>query len=127
MKGVVVVVVRIFGVSVLVAVAALVAAFLYGGPRALFLAAVLADLEVSLSFGNAVIKAALMLNKSKAWISYCRSLLKLAPRAANRTPLRRTRRPHRPLSRTGAARGPGPNLGRRTTAETQEPRSGSHT
>jgi len=40
-KGVRFVVVRIFGMSVIVAVAALVAAFLYGGPRALFLAAVL--------------------------------------------------------------------------------------
>lgn len=41
---------RIFGFSLLMTVVALVTGYLHGGPTALFLLAVLALLEVSLSF-----------------------------------------------------------------------------
>ncbi|MFT4089004.1 MAG: hypothetical protein QM658_17975, partial [Gordonia sp. (in: high G+C Gram-positive bacteria)] len=58
--------IRIFGLSVAVTLAALVAAYLYGGTsqmgaaRALFLVVVLGILEVSLSFDNAVINASIL-------------------------------------------------------------------
>jgi hypothetical protein len=48
---------RIFGWSYAVTVLALVAAFLYGGVEGLILCAILAILEISLSFDNAVVNA----------------------------------------------------------------------
>ncbi len=58
---------RIFGVSFAVSVAALVVAFLYGGPQALLLCAILGILEVSLSFDNAVINATVLQRMSEFW------------------------------------------------------------
>jgi hypothetical protein len=60
-------VVRIFGISFLVSAVALVVAFLYGGPQALILAAVLGIFEVSLSFDNAVINATVLRRMSEFW------------------------------------------------------------
>ena len=48
-------VVRIFGISFLVTIGAMIIAFLYGGWQALILTVILGILEVSLSFDNAVI------------------------------------------------------------------------
>jgi len=61
------VVLRIFGLSGLVTVVSLVVAFLYGGPTALFLCAILGILEVSLSFDNAVINATVLRRMSEFW------------------------------------------------------------
>jgi hypothetical protein len=58
---------RIFGLSFLVTVAALVAALLYGGPQALVLTLILGVLEVSLSFDNAVINATVLERLSHFW------------------------------------------------------------
>ena len=58
---------RIFGISFAVSAAALVAAFIYGGPQALILAAVLGILEVSLSFDNAVINATVLQRMNAFW------------------------------------------------------------
>ena len=58
---------RIFGASFAVTVVALVVAFLYGGPQALLLAAILGVLEVSLSFDNAVINATVLQRMSEFW------------------------------------------------------------
>ncbi|UGT59196.1 DUF475 domain-containing protein [Nocardia asteroides] len=60
-------VLRIFGLSGLVTVISLVAAFLYGGPTALFLCLILGILEVSLSFDNAVINATVLRRMSDFW------------------------------------------------------------
>jgi hypothetical protein len=58
---------KTFGGSFVVTVAALVAAFLYGGTPALILAAILGVLEVSLSFDNAVVNATVLRTLSPAW------------------------------------------------------------
>lgn len=58
---------RTFGWSFGVSIAALVVAFLYGGPQALFLAFVLGILEVSLSFDNAVVNARILERMSPFW------------------------------------------------------------
>lgn len=58
---------RIFGISFVVSAAALVVAFLYGGPQALILAAVLGIFEVSLSFDNAVINATVLQRMDEFW------------------------------------------------------------
>ncbi|MFF2553703.1 DUF475 domain-containing protein [Nocardia sp. NPDC058058] len=58
---------RIFGLSILVTVVSLIAAFLYGGPTALALCAILGILEVSLSFDNAVINASVLQRMSEFW------------------------------------------------------------
>ncbi|OBG34416.1 hypothetical protein A5672_22780 [Mycobacterium alsense] len=58
---------RIFGVSLLFTAAALVAGYLHGGLNALFLLVVLAVLEVSLSFDNAIINAAILKRMSTFW------------------------------------------------------------
>ena len=50
-------IVRVFGLSVLVSLAALAAAFLYRGWTGLALCAILGILEVSLSFDNAIVNA----------------------------------------------------------------------
>lgn len=59
--------VRIFGVSVLLTVAGLVTALLYGGPQALVITAILVVLEVSLSFDNAVVNARVLERMSLYW------------------------------------------------------------
>jgi hypothetical protein len=58
---------RTFAGSFGVTVVALVAAFLYGGPSALVLAAILGVLEVSLSFDNAVVNATVLRTMSAFW------------------------------------------------------------
>lgn len=60
-------IVRIFGLSALVTVAALVVAFLYQGWTGLALCAILGVLEVSLSFDNAVINATVLERMSLFW------------------------------------------------------------
>ncbi|WP_227997671.1 DUF475 domain-containing protein [Nocardia australiensis] len=58
---------RIYGMSFVVTVIALIVAFLYGGPTALALAAILGVLEVSLSFDNAVINATVLERMNEFW------------------------------------------------------------
>jgi uncharacterized protein len=58
---------RIFGISLAVTAAALVAGYAHGGLTALFLLVVLAVLEVSLSFDNAIINAAVLQQMSVFW------------------------------------------------------------
>jgi uncharacterized protein len=60
-------VLRIFGASIVVTVISLIVAFLYGGPEALVLCAILGILEVSLSFDNAVINATVLQRMSEFW------------------------------------------------------------
>jgi hypothetical protein len=58
---------KTFGWSFGVSAVALVVAFLYGGPQALFLALVLGVLEVSLSFDNAVVNARILERMNPFW------------------------------------------------------------
>jgi len=58
---------RIFGISLFFTVAALAVGYLHGGLNALFLLLVLAVLEVSLSFDNAIINAAILQRMSPFW------------------------------------------------------------
>jgi uncharacterized protein len=58
---------RIFGISLLITVAALAVGYAHGGLNALFLLLVLAVLEVSLSFDNAIINAAILQRMSPFW------------------------------------------------------------
>ncbi len=58
---------RIFGISLLVTVAALAVGYAHGGLEDLFLLLVLAVLEVSLSFDNAIINAAILKRMSRFW------------------------------------------------------------
>ncbi len=58
---------RTFGGSLLVAVVGLVAGYVYGGTTALTLTAILAVLEVSLSFDNAVVNATVLVRMSPFW------------------------------------------------------------
>ena len=58
---------RIFGISLFVTAAALAVGYLHGGLNALFLLLVLAVLEVSLSFDNAIINAAILQRMSPFW------------------------------------------------------------
>ncbi|NKY59468.1 DUF475 domain-containing protein [Nocardia flavorosea] len=60
-------VLRIFGLSLVVTVLSLGVAFLYGGPTALVLCILLAILEISLSFDNAVINATILEKMSEFW------------------------------------------------------------
>lgn len=60
-------IVRVFGVSVAITIASLVVAFLYGGWSALMVCAVLAILEISLSFDNAVMNATVLRRMSDFW------------------------------------------------------------
>ena len=60
-------VVRIFGISFLVTIGAMIIAFLYGGWQALILTVILGILEVSLSFDNAVINATVLRRMSEFW------------------------------------------------------------
>ena len=58
---------RIFGISLAVTAGALVAGYAHGGLNALFLLVALAVLEVSLSFDNAIINAAVLQQMSPFW------------------------------------------------------------
>ncbi|HTY30200.1 DUF475 domain-containing protein [Mycobacterium sp.] len=58
---------RIFGISLLITFAALALGYAHGGANALFLLLVLAVLEVSLSFDNAIINAAILQRMSPFW------------------------------------------------------------
>lgn len=58
---------RIFGFSLLLTVAALALGYAHGGLDALFLLLALAVLEVSLSFDNAIINAAILKRMSSFW------------------------------------------------------------
>jgi uncharacterized protein len=58
---------RIFGISLLVTLAALALGFAHGGLNALFLLVALGILEVSLSFDNAIINAAVLKRMSTFW------------------------------------------------------------
>jgi hypothetical protein len=58
---------RVFGFSLLVTALALVAGYAHGGLNALFLLVALAVLEVSLSFDNAVLNAAILRRLSRFW------------------------------------------------------------
>jgi uncharacterized protein len=58
---------RIFGWSYAVTVLALVAAFLYGGVEGLILCTILAILEISLSFDNAVVNATVLERMDAFW------------------------------------------------------------
>jgi hypothetical protein len=58
---------RIFGISLIVTLAALALGYAHGGLDALFLLVALAILEVSLSFDNAVINAAVLKRMSSFW------------------------------------------------------------
>jgi hypothetical protein len=60
-------VVRIFGASVGVTVIALVAAAIIGGPKVALIVAILAVLEISLSFDNAVVNATILRRMSPWW------------------------------------------------------------
>lgn len=59
--------IRTFGGSVLVAVVGLALGYFYGGPTGLALTAILAVLEVSLSFDNAVVNATVLVRMSPFW------------------------------------------------------------
>lgn len=58
---------RIFGISLLVTLAALALGYFHGGLNALFLLIALGILEVSLSFDNAIINAAVLKRMSAFW------------------------------------------------------------
>lgn len=58
---------RTFGVSLLVTAAALGLGYAYGGVKGLYLLVVLAVLEVSLSFDNAIINASILKRMSRFW------------------------------------------------------------
>jgi hypothetical protein len=58
---------RTFGGSLIVAAVGLAAGFVYGGSKGLALAAILAVLEVSLSFDNAVVNATVLVRMSPFW------------------------------------------------------------
>ncbi|EUA02401.1 integral membrane TerC family protein [Mycobacterium kansasii 732] len=59
--------IRIFGLSLLFTAGALAIGYWHGGPTALFLLVVLAVLEVSLSFDNAIINATILKQMSGFW------------------------------------------------------------
>jgi hypothetical protein len=58
---------RIFGISLLLTAAALAVGYVHGGAKGLFLLLSLAVLEVSLSFDNAIINAAILQRMSRFW------------------------------------------------------------
>lgn len=58
---------KTFGWSLAITVVALAVAFLYGGPEAMVLCAILGVLEVSLSFDNAVVNARILEKMSAFW------------------------------------------------------------
>ncbi|WP_460864106.1 DUF475 domain-containing protein [Rhodococcus aerolatus] len=58
---------KIFGVSLVVTVVALLGALLLGGPAALAIVAILIVLEISLSFDNAVVNATILKRMNEFW------------------------------------------------------------
>src|ERR1700744_2209862 len=58
---------KTFGASIVVAVAGLLLGYLYGGATGLALTAILAVLEVSLSFDNAVVNATVLVRMNPFW------------------------------------------------------------
>ncbi|GAA4749378.1 DUF475 domain-containing protein [Gordonia alkaliphila] len=58
---------RVFGLSFAITLAALVTAFLYGGWNGLFICVILGILEISLSFDNAVMNATILERMSAFW------------------------------------------------------------
>jgi hypothetical protein len=58
---------RTFGWAFAITVVALALAFVYGGPTALAVAAILAILEISLSFDNAVVNATILTKMNDFW------------------------------------------------------------
>lgn len=58
---------RIFGFTIAVTIVALLATLFLGGPQALAIVAILAVLEVSLSFDNAVVNATVLVRMSEFW------------------------------------------------------------
>lgn len=58
---------RHFGLSMVIAVACLVLAYAWGGPKAAAIAAILGVLEVSLSFDNAVVNASVLKGWNRLW------------------------------------------------------------
>src|SRR5664279_3928139 len=58
---------KTFTGSLVVAVVGLILGFLYGGPTGLTVTAILAVLEVSLSFDNAVVNATVLVRMSPFW------------------------------------------------------------
>lgn len=58
---------RHFGLSMVVAIVCLVAAFFWGGPQAAAIAGILGVLEVSLSFDNAVVNASVLRGWNTLW------------------------------------------------------------
>ncbi len=58
---------RIFGISAIVSVAAIIVAFFYGGVQAAGLTLILGILEVSLSFDNAVVNAKVLERMNERW------------------------------------------------------------
>jgi hypothetical protein len=58
---------RYFAFSFLVTLLGLATAYYWGGPSGLFLASILALMEVSLSFDNAVVNASVLKNMSERW------------------------------------------------------------
>jgi uncharacterized protein len=58
---------RHFGLSMVVAIVCLGAAYMWGGPQAAAIAAILGVLEVSLSFDNAVVNASVLRGWNKFW------------------------------------------------------------
>ncbi|WP_066908158.1 DUF475 domain-containing protein [Millisia brevis] len=60
-------VIRVFGISIVVTIVSLIVGFLYGGWTGLALVLILGILEVSLSFDNAVINATVLRRMSEFW------------------------------------------------------------
>lgn len=58
---------KIFGVSLVVTLVALIGALLLGGPAALAIVAILIVLEISLSFDNAVVNATILKRMNEFW------------------------------------------------------------
>ncbi len=58
---------RLFYISAIVTVIGLISAFLWGGTRGLFITGLLATLEVTLSFDNAVVNAKILKQMSPLW------------------------------------------------------------
>lgn len=59
--------INIFGVSIAATILGIVAAFYYGGWDAVFLTGVLAVLEISLSFDNAIVNASILKDMEPKW------------------------------------------------------------
>jgi hypothetical protein len=58
---------RAFGIPILVAIIVLTGVYVWGGPHAFFIAALLVVLEITLSFDNAVVNAKILVHMSEKW------------------------------------------------------------